>query len=358
MKFKFFFTANIITTFVSFLALVATYINPYHFAYLGFLTWTLPIWILLHIFFVGYWIWQGKKVVLWLSAVSLLFCWFPIRSSFQVSISSDDAKGLKILSYNVRVFNVYNHLGKKDKWKSTQKMTDWLVGKDFDIMCLQEFYYEPGSKIFNTVSNLKAKRKYYHYFYQTYTNRINGQFGLAIFSKYKIVNHGLVNYDRKSNNQIIFIDIVKGKDTLRVYNAHLVSNSIEDQEIPDAEFSQKSKQKATSLGRTLKRSFGKRGRQVDSLAKHIDGCLHKTILCGDFNDLPYSYTYRRLSSRLDNAFEQEGNGFGFTFNGKIPFLRIDHVFVGEGIKTRSFTTHKDVKYSDHCPISAVVELEE
>lgn len=357
MKFKFFFTSNIVIACLSFLALIATYINPHHFPYLGFFTWTLPLWLLLHLLYVGYWIWQGKKIIVWISLLSLVFCWQPIRASFQVSIPIEDAKGLKVLSYNARVFNVYNHLGKKDQWKSTQKMTEWIVNKEFDIMCFQEFYYEPDHKIFNTIYNLKTKRKYYHYFYKTYTNRIDGQFGLAIFSKYKIINHGLINYDKKSNNQIIFIDIIKGKDTLRVYNAHLVSNSIEDQEIPDAEFSQKSQQKATSLGRTLKRSFGKRGKQVDSLSKHMEACKHKAILCGDFNDLPYSYTYRTLSSHMESTFEAKGNGFGFTFNGKIPFLRIDHIFVSEGIETRSFNTHKDVKYSDHCPISAVLALE-
>ncbi len=348
--------ANITVLILSITSLAACFINPFYFEYLGFITWCIPLFIVLNLSFCVYWAIKWHKNA-WYSLMVLVLSWYHIKASFQISYPLAEEKDtLKILSYNTRVFNVYNHLAKKDKPRVVKEMFKWIVDKDFDLMCFQEFYYEPDSKLFNTISSLKAKRKYYHYFHKTLTNRINGQFGLAIFSKYKIIKSGLVPFDKKSNNQIVFIDVLIKADTIRVYNCHLISNNINDADVPGAEISEKNNERVKSIGGTLKRGFGKRGRQVDSLLKHIDNCGHKVILCGDLNDLPYSYTYRKLSSNLDNTFEKKGNGFGFSFNGKIPYLRIDNIFVSEGIKTLTFTTHNKVKHSDHFPISALVKV--
>ncbi|HEX8532431.1 MAG TPA: endonuclease/exonuclease/phosphatase family protein, partial [Cytophagales bacterium] len=80
---------------------------------------------------------------------------------------------------------------------------------------------------------------------------------------------------------------------------------------------------------------------------------HKVILCGDFNDIPYSYTYQRMRRQLRNAFEDAGSGFGFTLNDdKLFFLRIDNQFYDKALNVHDFQTHRDVTYSDHFPISA------
>lgn len=289
--------------------------------------------------------------------LAILLSWNHIRATFQLTLFSSPEKGIKVLSYNTRVFNVYNHLGKKDKWKSTKDMTKWIVDGNFDIMCFQEFYYEPLNKNFNTIKNLKAKNKYNHYFYKTLTNRSDGQFGLAIFTKYKILNKGVINFNKKINNQIIYVDLKIKADTVRVYNCHLISNNLDDSEMPDSDNStKKNGSKIKKLASVLKKGFAKRANQIDSLIKDIDKCPYKIILCGDLNDLPYSYTYKKLKSNLDNCFEQKGNGMGFSYNGKIPFLRIDQIFVSEQIQTKSFVTHFKVKYSDHFPISTTLVI--
>ena len=88
------------------------------------------------------------------------------------------------------------------------------------------------------------------------------------------------------------------------------------------------------------------------LIDHIELSPYKVLLCGDLNDLPYGNTYMRLSKLLVNAFEMKGRGFGFTYNGKIPFLRIDNQFVDKSIAVNQFAVFRNVKYSDHFPIWA------
>lgn len=302
-------------------------------------------------------IWIFKKHLNFIiPLVALIFSWGQIKAMFQITFFNNTEKGIKILSYNTQVFNVYAHLGKKENWKSSKKMTQWIVDQNFEIMCFQEFYYEPNNPTFNTIKKLKAKNKYYHYFYKTLSNRVNGQFGMAIFSKYKIINHGTVSFDKKSNNQIIFVDLKIKGDTIRVYNGHLISNNIENKDVPSTVGDHTNNNKIKSLYSDLKVGFSKRGNQIDSLMKNIEKCPYKVVLCSDLNDLPYSYSYTQIKSKLDNAFEKKGNGFGISHNGKIPFLRIDNIFVSDEIKVNSFTTHNSVKYSDHFPISSTISI--
>src|SRR5690606_3320508 len=107
--------------------------------------------------------------------------------------------------------------------------------------------------------------------------------------------------------------------------------------------------------RKLKNGIQMRASQVKILSEHIQNSPYPVILAGDFNDVPYSYTYFTLRSILRNAFEEAGRGFGFTYNQVLFFLRIDNIFFGEGLEAKVFKTHREVDYSDHYPISAVLK---
>jgi endonuclease/exonuclease/phosphatase family metal-dependent hydrolase len=74
---------------------------------------------------------------------------------------------------------------------------------------------------------------------------------------------------------------------------------------------------------------------------------NRVIICGDMNDTPYSNAYLRIRDSYRNSFEDKGRGLGFTFNGGIPFLRIDNQFYGKGLKVNRFTTNENFIGSDH-----------
>jgi endonuclease/exonuclease/phosphatase family metal-dependent hydrolase len=90
--------------------------------------------------------------------------------------------------------------------------------------------------------------------------------------------------------------------------------------------------------------------------EHLSESNNPVILCGDLNDIPYSYAYHEINSDLNNSFVQAGRGFGFTFNGKMFFLRIDHQFFNKDFKINSFTTHREMKLSDHFPVTGKYSL--
>jgi vancomycin resistance protein VanJ len=72
------------------------------------------------------------------------------------------------------------------------------------------------------------------------------------------------------------------------------------------------------------------------------------LIAGDFNTTPRGAMYSSLRNKYQNAFEQAGWGFGFTYNSRLPVIRIDHVWFNSRLRaTRAFAVNDQA--SDHRP---------
>jgi vancomycin resistance protein VanJ len=72
------------------------------------------------------------------------------------------------------------------------------------------------------------------------------------------------------------------------------------------------------------------------------------LIAGDFNTTPRGAMYSSLRAKYNNAFEQAGWGFGFTYSSRLPVIRIDHVWLNSRVRaTRAFAV--DDRASDHRP---------
>jgi endonuclease/exonuclease/phosphatase family metal-dependent hydrolase len=268
---------------------------------------------------------------------------------------SAPARSFKVLSYNARMFNLYEE---KKKFRSNE-IISWVVENDADIKCIQEFYNKDNSKTFNTISKLSGKSDYRYYMTPLFEGLSNkrGFLGVAIFSKHPIVGYGDIDFGRRNLNKGVYADIKINKDTVRIFNVHLHSMSIRTDSLFTIDDYANFKENYLDAVRRLKRGFITRDKQINVLEEHIKASPHKVIVCGDFNDVPYSYTYQKMKGMLNNAFEEAGKGFGFTYNGKLFFLRIDNQFVDEKLRVIDFKTHRNIPYSDHFPITATYTLD-
>ena len=82
-----------------------------------------------------------------------------------------------------------------------------------------------------------------------------------------------------------------------------------------------------------------------------------TIVCGDFNDTPLSYSYRVFNRFLNNTYAKSGFGQGITYHEHGLYYRIDHIFCSSNITplhTRIDHTQKD---SDHYPVISKLRLQ-
>lgn len=331
------------------LCYLSVFVSPGDFWLSGFFSMAIPLWLLFHLIMIILHIKRLGRLSFYLI---LLLCGYPfLRMTFQLSKTEKSGNSFEILSYNVRVFNNYKHLQKDES--SAEEMIKWAVANEAPVKCFQEFYNHNDSEVYNVKEKLEKSGWKFINQRIRFKDRAGAEFGQAIFSKYPIVKSGEVKDESGEFMNTIFSDLLIENDTVRVYCMHLQSMSIDENNIVDTD---RLKNSYIDTGYRLKSGFIMRSKQVDFLAKHIAKSPHPVIVSGDLNELPYSYPYIKLRRLLSNAFEKKGQGFGFTYNGKLFFLRIDHQFFSDQLEIHNYTTHREAKESDHFPISARYSL--
>jgi endonuclease/exonuclease/phosphatase family metal-dependent hydrolase len=161
------------------------------------------------------------------------------------------------------------------------------------------------------------------------------------------------------SESLIYADIVKGDDTLRIINMHLESYRFNEKDYSDIQKIKSQEDtglKATkSIVQKMREAYIRRSQQADIVGNFIRQSPYPVIVCGDFNDTPASYTYFTIKGELQDAFLQKGWGIGRTFTGLAPTLRIDYIFVNNHFKVNSF--RKIISdLSDHYPVIANLSL--
>jgi endonuclease/exonuclease/phosphatase family metal-dependent hydrolase len=362
---------NLLAVIVLLISEAATYICPERFWILAIFGLGYPIAVAINFLFVSYWLITTRKILSLISLITILigsnillgFVQYNIKTKFPERMHDykaiKDKEKVKIMSYNVRLFDLYNW------WHNLEtrgKMFNLITDESPDIACFQEFFHSDRGAFHNLdtlVEFMNAKN--YHVEY-TINLRKSDHWGMATFSKYPIVNKGKLEFGGKySNNSCIYSDIKINDDTIRVYNIHLQSINFmkKDYSFMDSLIDKDQDAQIEGSKRILwllKKAYIKRAKQTDMVAEHISHSPYPVIVCGDFNDPPSSYAYHILSHNLKDAFRETGRGFGQTFiGGSVPSFRIDYILHDKKFKAYQFTTiHKP--YSDHYPITCLLDL--
>ncbi|MCS6822557.1 MAG: endonuclease/exonuclease/phosphatase family protein [Microscillaceae bacterium] len=351
--------ANILLAVLTLCNYGLVYISPIHYWLIGFFSLSLPILLLLNIFFVIYWLLIKPKCSLisgLVLAMGQVFIFRTFAWNFQHTTTSSAV--FSVLSYNVRVFNSYQYL-QQEYLGYAEKIIQWVAQHPAEIKCLQEFYHQESSELFNTVRELAQKRQYYFYSYPTLSSQNQeNYFGLIILSKYPIIQGQKIVIGERKYPQAIYADVKIGKDTIRIFNLHLQSMAIDERKIfQKYAFWQQVESNFCEIARKLRYGFVNRAKQIEKILPCIEQSPYPVIVCADLNDVPYSYTYNVLRSRLQNAFEAKGKGWGFSYNGKLFFLRIDNQFFDEQkLYIHHFQTLTQVPYSDHFPLVGMYQI--
>lgn len=286
--------------------------------------------IILFLFFF-----KKKSKIKWVGTLFLLLSFFYFSTLFRISPineSTDPKCDFTVLSYNVSGYHISHKLGFKEN------LARVISEKNTDFVCLQEFFPEKGPFL-ETL-----------YPYQVVFAKKN-VVGVTIFSKYPIIRNGLVFEGRSDFNKGIYADVlIKGK-VLRIVSVHFESNNLKK---GNPFFPLK---KVLRNAFWLKETSEIRSTQVKKLITFIDSTSFPLIVAGDFNETPYSYVYQKMKKKLDNGFEEKGNGFGFTFLPNKAFLRIDHQFFEPGkLSIKNFKTFDTIHISDHVPVLGCYEF--
>ncbi len=275
------------------------------------------------------------------------------------------ANCLKVMSYNAKAFNIYS-----DNQRSlNRQVIHFLQNEMPDILCIQEYSYDnTGKSGFNSTEaiinalNIKDNERT-HKIMLPYKNKLGYQFGMAIFSKYRIVDGGFVETSDSSSNKSMYVDIRYNSDTLRVYNIHLASMHLDSTDYETGKalwagsYDSTFNNKAQKLSQKISKAYVLRQRQSKALHEHISECPYPVIICGDFNDSPASYSYNKIVHGLRDAFRNSGKGSGTTYiGGNFPAYRIDYIAHDKQFNDFQYTVCRDLDVSDHYPIYTYISI--
>jgi endonuclease/exonuclease/phosphatase family metal-dependent hydrolase len=347
---------------------------------------TVPLWLVLVALVLLYWLRRNWRVAL-LPLAALLLAWPQVQRGLPLHLGSAaqsqltqelprrpkaprtthraPSTTLRLLSYNVRIFNLYPQLRQLDP-TAPAKAIAWLATSPADVLCLQEYYQEPpgthsaDGRLFQVGERLGPGSGRQVFVSKTLTNSIGAEFGLAIFSRLPIVGRGEISFGRLTQNHAMWVDVVgPGRgDTVRIFNTHLQSMSLDEGDIVAAGSSRAGfERKGRGLLGRFVRGAAARAWQADTLVAHVRRSPYPVLLAGDLNDLPYSYAYSQLASELQNAWATVGFGLGNTYHGRLPpLLRIDQQFAGPQWQVLACRIHSEIPYADHFPVEGLYQL--
>lgn len=282
----------------------------------------------------------------------LIFGWDHVSSFIGVSVGKQadaESKTIKVMTYNLSFFNQFV-IKKKNGDQLESDFYSFIQEEDSDIICFQEF---PRSGVLHRkmVDQIKKKCGMKH-FYQNSTN------SLAFFSKYPISSHGTLPFGNASNGCSYIETNIKNKP-IRVYNIHLQSNSVSGIANNIATTGEIDDKKTWNAIRKMlgivKKNAPKRSEQAKIISKHLLNCRYPSIVCGDFNETPMSFSYQLLKINKLDAFQEAGFGIGTTYTGKIPALKIDHILVSNHFTPLKCNVLRE-SFSDHYPVTSTLEF--
>ncbi|PZD78285.1 endonuclease/exonuclease/phosphatase family protein [Mesonia sp. K7] len=318
-------------------AYLLPYIPPKTFPFLSILSLGMPLLLLINILFLAYWVIQVRRQFL-LSAIVLLIGFNHLISLYKFSDNGMENKGvesLKVMSYNVRLFNQY-------KWSQIdsvpEKISAFIANEDPDILVMQDFQNSIQGIDFSTFK---------HKNFQGINPK--SQYGLAVFSKYPIINQKNLDF-KNSGNNTVYVDLKIMNDTIRVFNVHLQSLKI----IPKVKTL--NKEEREMLITRVGNAFKMQEEQSELILNELRQTNYPSIIAGDFNNSAFSYVYRKLTENHNDAFREAGNGLGKTFDFDFIPLRIDFILSSPEFIIKDFTSYPQ-NYSDHYPISAEVIID-
>ncbi|MEO6290026.1 MAG: endonuclease/exonuclease/phosphatase family protein [Ginsengibacter sp.] len=336
------------------------YINTGIYWYFALAGLIFPLLFFALIFFIIVWA-VARSKWFWISIIALLLGTQQIIAVFGFNFQSDfdNAKSdntLRVMQWNVTSWDEDQY--KKNKGTSFRPlMLDIVEGEDADVLCFQEFFEPLHTRHFQKNIPQIVKMGYpYYYFVSSVTFKKDFQTGVAIFSKYPIIDSAKFDYGENSYAEhLIYADIkVKGK-IFRIITTHLQSVRFNPEDYQSLSDIKHSKEAGLRDSRTivskLKRGYTHRYGQAEKVHEQIEASPYPVILSGDFNDVPNSNTYFTVKGNLQDAFLKKGFFIGRTFRFISPTLRIDYILSDKKFFVKQMQVIH-VPYSDHYPVEA------
>ncbi len=330
---------------------LSPFVSPSTFWPMAFLGLTFPWLLLLNLLFCLFWMFRKKRYFIF-SLITIALGWGHVRSFIGVgthNLRQAPQGSIKVTSFNAHSIVPRSSIN-REKDKAYQAFSALIASEGSHVYCFQEVpgfqrAIKQGKEL--TTDPIPAELKI-----------IQEKGGIGMLTKLPVADHSYEYFDYETNGyQWADLELPKG-GIVRVINIHLQSNGISDMtEEVRAKGTIRDKKTWKSIRGILgkfKRAAQKRATQAEIIAGVIRQSPHPVVVCGDFNDVPLSYTYRVISEGLQDTFKEKGVGLATTYAGHLPALRIDYILVAPAFDILSFYTGRR-NFSDHKPVSTIIK---
>ena len=259
-----------------------------------------------------------NKAISLLFGIACLISLFLCGKSWAVSFATDESTShsLHLVSWNAEGFQL-----NKD---TLQASATFIRNLHPDVICLQE---RPHDNLLHRDSISAV----FGYPYRVFNSREDEVLNLAVYSRFPLSNMKEY-YFPDSYNKVLQIDLQYEGRTIRLFNIHLQTTGMTPAR--------------NNLLHTYQLNARERNRQAQLLAEAVASSPYPVILCGDLNDTPISYAYRKLTGQLEDCFLESGNGWGGTYQPANNLFRIDYTFCSPKLKTLAYHLYSNC-WSDH-----------
>jgi endonuclease/exonuclease/phosphatase family metal-dependent hydrolase len=312
-----------------------------------------PPLLLANALFILYWL--LRKNWYFLLSFTSIICGLGVlynNIGFRTDKNSDRAHGqnLRVMTYNVHNFKKF---GSNKDISTKHEILQLIEEQHPDVIGFQEFYSRKKGQ-YDMIDSIKKIMRSESYYLESFNANNDELMGMAIFSKYPIINTGLIRLSDEifSGNQCLYTDVKKDNRIIRLYSVHLQSIQFEPQDykyLDTVTSGLTNIHSIAHLGTKLKRAFLKRAEQVFKVKAHAKQCPYPYIISGDFNDTPTSFAVNQMEKGLKNAFSEKGAGLGRTYNGDFPNYQIDYIMATQQFNITGYQIIQK-KLSDHYPI--------
>lgn len=256
-------------------------------------------------------------------------------------------------TFKMITFNCLHLKDLRQPHSSKNRAIDYLINSGADFICLQEL---PS---FKKKSAPHATQRELNKLLETYPYYTTDKKDVKFLSKYpfKVVPYKL---EKAGNYQsIIIVEVDINGHKLTVVNVHLPSFALTEKQrniITDVATHRNTKQSlmemAWPLYRKMKTAFQRRAKVAQALAELTNTLPQPIILCGDFNDVPGSWSYRFFTKEgFNDAYAQTGFGPMITYNKHLMYFHIDQILY-KGDLIPIYVKRSSMNSSDHYPLEA------
>ena len=342
-----FLVLQIIVSISTIIGLYGGNVNPIQGEARAMLVYILPFLIIANVLLLIYWLIRKGWLYAIIPVVTIACCIPYMGTLFQFG-SRDKAvekkDGLKIATYNVAMF------GRETSGFIASDILAEMRRQKVDVLCMQEYNEVSGDK-----KNSDSYKEYFPYMQK-------GREDMVIFSRYPIKDSKTLLFD-DSNQSAMWADVEVNGDQIRIFNVHLQTTGINRtmHKAAKAQRGLPGNAQSISNSRLMSAIFGNymlgmmfRAGQAVTIANEKRNSEKPCIICGDFNDVPYSYVYNTMLGNMVDGFKECGHGFMYTYRGK-KMVRIDYIFHDESLKGLSYYK-EDLTTSDHYPVFMKIAL--